>query len=350
MPSENVGMTGDQNINAILSGVKWSGTVVTYGWPLAASEYGTGDDYDQTYDHDNNPATPDVTVNESDGFFALNPMQQAAVEAAFLEFRRVTNMSALRQEPAAGADIRVAMSTTMEPGATTAYAAYPSDTQFGGDSWFTTANYNTPRLGTFAYQTFFHEMGHALGLKHGHETDNGNMNVMTAARNSLEFSTMTYADYIGQPTGAGSSVTSGHSPQTFMMYDIAALQHMYGADFTDGAHSGATVYWFDPNNGQTVVNGVGQGIPQNDAGTNVNVIFRTIWDGGGSDTYDFSAYGADRQLDVDLAPGSWTDVDSDSNFQAADLDRTDPERRSPAARYSTRCFTTATPAVSSRTP
>ena len=59
--------------------------------------------------------------------------------------------------------------------------------------------------------------------------------------------------------------------------------------------------------------------PQNKAGNNVNVLFRTIWDGNGIDTYDFSDYDACRQLAINLAPGSWTDVDSDSNFQAAQI-------------------------------
>jgi serralysin len=96
-----------------------------------------------------------------------------------------------------------------------------------------------------------------------------------------------------------------------MMYDIAALQHMYGADFT--THAGDTTYRFSPTTGEMAINGVSQGVPVG------NIIFRTVWDGGGRDTYDFSLYGRDHALRVDLAPGGWTDVDADSHAQAAFL-------------------------------
>ena len=50
-------------------------------------------------------------------------------------------------------------------------------------------------FGTDGFLTIAHEIGHALGLKHGHETDNHG--ALTADRNSNEFSIMTYASYIG---------------------------------------------------------------------------------------------------------------------------------------------------------
>jgi serralysin len=64
--------------------------------------------------------------------------------------------------------------------------------------------------------------------------------------------------------------------QSLMMYDIAALQHLYGADYTTNA--GNTVYRWNPSTGQESINGIGQGAPGG------NRIFMTIWDGGGSDT------------------------------------------------------------------
>src|SRR3546814_1081480 len=67
-----------------------------------------------------------------------------------------------------------------------------------------------------------------------------------------------------------------------MMDDIRALQHMYGADFT--TNNGNTVYSWYPLNGQTLVDGAVAISPGG------NRIFATIWDGGGVDTYDLSAY------------------------------------------------------------
>jgi serralysin len=66
-----------------------------------------------------------------------------------------------------------------------------------------------------------------------------------------------------------------------------------------------------PTTGEMFVNGVGQGQPF------VNRIFRTIWDGNGIDTYDFSNY--ITNLNIDLTPGSWVDLDVTGNFQRANL-------------------------------
>jgi serralysin len=84
------------------------------------------------------------------------------------------------------------------------------------------------------------------------------------------------------------------------MLDIAALQAMYGADYTHRA--GNTRYSWDPNTGETFIDGIGQGRPGEGSVGQTNRIFLTIWDGGGTDTYDLSNY-ANGVL-VDLAPGA----------------------------------------------
>src|SRR5262249_18796002 len=140
-------------------------------------------------------------------------------------------------------------------------------------------------------QATLHELGHALGLKHGQ--DNFQYGVMNADRLDIEFSLMNYFNYIGStdnPTGVAST-----SPQTYMMYDIAALQYMYGANFN---RSGQTnVYTWSASTGQEFINGVGQGTPVD------NHIFETIWDNGSISTYDLSNF-SQSQVD-DMRPGSW---------------------------------------------
>ena len=81
-----------------------------------------------------------------------------------------------------------------------------------------------------------------------------------------------------------------------MMYDIAALQTMYGANYT--TNSGNSVYVWSPTTGEMFINGVAQGAPGS------NKVFMTLWDGGGTDTYNFSGY--DTDLTVSLQPGAWT--------------------------------------------
>jgi serralysin len=81
-----------------------------------------------------------------------------------------------------------------------------------------------------------------------------------------------------------------------MLYDIAALQQLYGANYA--TNSGNTSYSWSPTTGEMTINGVRQGTPGG------NKILLTVWDGGGNDTYDFSNYASN--LTVDLGPGAWT--------------------------------------------
>ena len=100
--------------------------------------------------------------------------------------------------------------------------------------------------------------------------------------------------------------TSASYAQTLMSSDIAAIQHIYGANYATNA--GNTVYSWTPTSGSTFVNGVAE---EKTAG---NTIFKTIWDGGGVDTYDLSAF--KTSVSINLNPGAWTTT---STAQLANL-------------------------------
>ncbi|MBA3520842.1 MAG: M10 family metallopeptidase C-terminal domain-containing protein [Rhizobiales bacterium] len=193
-----------------------------------------------------------------------------------------------------------------------AYAWVPQDDGFtseqenwkSGDTFWNSNRFsvsNNPGgtlVGTYQYHTILHETGHALGLKHGHEAEHGNA-ALPAAWDSMEFTVMTYRSFVGQVLDAdgdgkddGYTVTAGDYAQTLMMLDIRALQHLYGVDFT--TQSSDTVYRWDTQ-GKYFINGAEQW------DTATNTIFLTIWDGGGVDTYDFSAFTTNQF--IDLAPG-----------------------------------------------
>jgi serralysin len=287
--TSSVTSTGSQDINGLLSGVRWATTSLTYSFPTSASAY--------NYSFNGEVAT----------FGVLDTDAQAAVRGILAMYSAVANLTFTERTGAQSGqgDLRYADTDA----ASTAWAYYPSAAEAGGDLWFHKSgayggHYNDPQKGDYGYFTYLHETGHALGLKHGHETDT--YGALPANHDSLEYSVMTYRSYVGASTDGGYTNEFGGFPQTLMQDDIAALQYMYGANFS--YNSGSTVYSWSDTTGEMFVNGVGQGAPA------ANKIFMAIWDGGGVDTYDFSNYGVN--VTVDLRPGGWNVF---NNSQRAEL-------------------------------
>ncbi|TCN22161.1 M10 family metallopeptidase [Sinorhizobium americanum] len=274
--------TGNSLIDGVLSGYAWTGTI-TYAFPTSKSSYSYSGEKDNGF----------AAVSKAQINTALFAMEQGFGSAANDGFsiEGFTNAS-FTAGSATSATIRFAQSNEPE----TAWAYLPGNYAQAGDIWFgttyagTVADNRKPVAGNYAWHTLLHELGHALGLKHGHEVE-GAFKPLPSQYDSIEYSIMTYRGYVG---GYGYAYEHYGAPQTFMMADIAALQEMYGADFT--TNSGDTVYKWTPGSGATLVNGA-VGI-----GPGANRIFATIWDGGGNDTYDLSAYLTG--LKIDLRPGN----------------------------------------------
>jgi VCBS repeat-containing protein len=222
-------------------------------------------------------------------------------------------------------DNTVAQNTGLhQPGNGTA-EANPPELGFGGnppfaapyaqgDSWYLTGGYTNPVLGSFQFAAgIMHETGHNLGLKHGHVTQAGHgvtFPALPADHDSYEYSVMTYRQFPGDNPGNGDNAPD--HPTTFMQNDIAALQYLYGANYGASANNGNTTYTWSTATGQCFIDSVGQGAPWR------NYVLMTLWDGGGTDTYDFSNY--TTNLSVDLNPGQWVVLDtSAAMFQRADL-------------------------------
>jgi len=278
----SVAQTNNQDIDGVLSGVCWSGSNLTYSFPSSASLYGSGYGWGEPQNN----------------FEPLNSGQCAVARQILGMVSSVANISftEITETATAHATLRYGQSDAPSP----AWTYLPGATSEGGDTWFGNSSgwFDTPVRGNYAFYAFLHEMLHGLGLKHGNETDG--FGAMTAAHDSMEYSVMTYRSYVGADGQHVENETWGYA-QSPMMYDIAALQYLYGANFS--TKSGNTVYRWDPATGQAFVDGQGQGAPGG------NRVLMTVWDGGGADTYDLSNYTTD--LSIDLRPGGWSRTSAD---------------------------------------
>ena len=284
--STTIDASGDQQVDGVLSGIKWlkgsdpTCTTLTYSFPSSSTDYGNG-----------------YSEATSKKFAALNSDEKAVVVSVLAQASAFANLkfTDTTSSDAANALIRVGKTNT---NGADSWAYYPGNGK-GGDVWIDKGAGSSGHVshvagdlqpGDYTYTLFMHELGHALGLKHSFE--NNSFGVVPSGTDSLEYTVMSYDAY----DGANSTwATDGNNPQTFMMYDIAALQYMYGANYA--TNSGNTTYNWNPASA---------------------VIFMTVWDGGGNDTYNFSSYTSD--LSVDLNPGGWTILDtSSSHAQLANL-------------------------------
>jgi serralysin len=317
LPEENgnasttaaVAATGNAIIDGVLQGTRWAGGTISYADTDSAADYQGG------YSSDQNA---NGTSAQNEAFSAFTDAQRLAMHAALnvdvisqlsgavgFSVEGFTNLTVgYGGQGANNVTIRAANSGD----AGTAYAFYPNNSIYGGDTFFGNAYDGTvytlkdPIAGSYGWHTMIHELGHSLGLKHGHEGGGPGGTAVPAEYNSIEFTVMTYATYIGDVSGGYDYEPYG-APQTYMMIDILALQTMYGADFT--INSGNTIYTWDPTTGQSFIDGALAIDPAE------NRIFSTIWDGNGTDTYDLSNYATNTR--IDLRPGE------NSTFDAAQL-------------------------------
>jgi serralysin len=270
--TSSVSYTGVLDVDGVLSGIRWADPRLTFSFASTGVSVGSV-----------------VGVNVQ----TLSTVQQDAIRTVLKMAASVSGLSFTEV-----ADTRTSQGTLRfgeSPTEITASGYYPSSHANGGDAWFNLTDYNSPRPGNYAFMTMLHETGHTLGLDHAHD----GKYALPADHDSLEYSVMTYRSYPGGPTGAY-SVRDGSYPRSFMLADIAALQYMYGANY--GTNSGATTYRWNPTTGELSINGGGQGASV------TNTILETIWDGGGTDTYDFGAYTSGVRVNIN--PGGWTTTSS----------------------------------------
>ena len=145
-----------------------------------------------------------------------------------------------------------------------------------------------------------HELGHALGLAHPFE----GASILPAGEDHSANTVMSYTDFrpwvpqfSGTLTGSGSEVSVAYhmvTPDQFMLYDIAALQAVYGPDTNCRPSDTTYTFGYAP-------------------------FYTTIWDAGGDDVLDFSGTGYYNV--IDLTPGTHSDI----NFRDIDTQIVDQQ-------------------------
>ncbi|MEM5518979.1 DVUA0089 family protein, partial [Henriciella sp. AS95] len=138
-------------------------------------------------------------------------------------------------------------------------------------------------LDSYTYQTFIHEIGHALGLGHSGPY-NGSADYLQDAIYTNDSWAFTMMSYFSQ-SEAGNLGDFRYvlGPQ---QADIFALQLLYGEN-TGGTRSGDTIYGF--NSTESDVHNFSQF---------TSAPSLTIYDTGGNDTLDFSGYDDDQIINL----------------------------------------------------
>lgn len=282
--ADTVEPTGNELIDGLLTNTKWKQdadgetTTLTFSFPSSSNQY---DGY----------AEGEEPFN---GFLQLTEFQQTYFKGLLSNLATVTNLrfQELTGARAVDATVRVGWTEDSDDGVV-AWAYLPENSPYAGDVWLNAKSFSPTSTSISDYEVgvLMHEFGHALGLKHPHEVE-GDFGALPEQWDGPEYTSLTYnisADY-------KSAQASDLYPQTWMWLDIQALQHLYGKNMT--ATAGNETYDYDLSERH----------------------YLTIWDAGGKDTLKVS--NGDKDVDLNLTPGTWSDVGTVVTFTGGGEDQT----------------------------
>lgn len=223
-----------------------------------------------------------VTVNVS----GLDAAGKAAARAAFAAWESVADLD-FREVTSGG---RIGFDDSQDR-ATTDVAYDPrsgdviSATVTIGSAWL--GRYGSA-VGTYGYQTYLHEIGHALGLGHPGTYGGGATYAnATWTIESWQLSVMSYLDQDENPNVRASKAYVA-SP---MMADIIAIQRMYGA--AQGSVTQGDTVWGE---GTALGGPLGSVLGGGPGSLLANTL--TVFDEGGVDTFRFAATAAAQTINL----------------------------------------------------
>lgn len=173
------------------------------------------------------------------------------------------------------------------------YLPNPKDSR-SGEAWFvdTADDHIVPYAsqGDVGRFTLVHELGHALGMSHPSQYDVSSGPAKSGYFEDSESHTV--MSYFGVDEGyMDYGGTRASAPQ---LDDISAYQQKYGANHE--TRKDDTTYGFNSNTDRDFLS----------VKTNKDKMVAAIWDGGGTDTLDFSGYKQDQQ--ISLKAGTFSDI------------------------------------------
>ncbi len=224
-------------------------------------------------------------ADDRSGFAAANDSQKSAFRQAFALWATVCNLTFTEVTDSASSRIRIG--TNNQGNVSSGYAYYPALTS-GGDIYLANdmSGMDNPTYGSWMFSTVTHEIGHAIGLKHPGDYNAGGGGTegpyLPSGEDNRQYSVMSYND---NPTMSGlrSSMPS--------LYDIAAVQYLYGAN--TGYAAGDSTYSYSDSSS----------------------FLATIWDGGGTDTIDAS--NQSLACTISLTAGSFSSIGVGTSTSAA---------------------------------
>ncbi|WP_299694828.1 M10 family metallopeptidase [uncultured Tateyamaria sp.] len=164
-------------------------------------------------------------------------------------------------------------------------------------------------LDSYSFQTYVHEFGHALGLRH-----QGNYNGTASYPSDAYFTNdswqMSVMSYFSQTENTSTNASFGYLAGP-MMVDIYAIQELYGAPGSSGVTAGNTTYGRGSNLGN-YLDEIFTALSTNSSTTNVtgNPMAYTIYDQSGTDTLDLGFLDIFTPARVDLNDGTFSDFGS----------------------------------------